>query len=368
MLDFYKLKALVGGYRSAFEGLICQLGRRHPPEASAEFRVIDGAGGDGGIECYWTTRSGAEYGYQAKFHLRSGDIDWRKIDASVEAAMGSHPKLIHMVIAIACDLRDTVPKRRGKSGRDYWNKYRKIWEAAAAKSGRPVVFELWDASKIEDLLVEPRSAGLRAYWFGEIELTKEWFRGAFKRAEIALEERYNPEDHVEVSVETLFGGLLRDSRFRSELNAHVAVIAKELPKERPGLHQDVRVELSTLREVSHALASMREVALEDPTIAFSATAYLDQVVAGRSACSNALVALDARRPKVGSDDSRKRNGENDYFYRAAESAVWQVHSAFDDLEQFLNGRAIAADTLRFALVTGRAEPGSPTYSRSKWTG
>jgi len=64
------------GKDDAFKELTCQLARRHRPGKAGEFRRIHGAGGDGGIECYWTLEDGSEVGYQAKYYLRSGEAGY----------------------------------------------------------------------------------------------------------------------------------------------------------------------------------------------------------------------------------------------------------------------------------------------------
>jgi len=68
MIDFSQLRTDPTAQRGPFEGLICGLARRFPPAASATFNWIAGAGGDGGVEAYWTTVAGEEIGYQAKYH------------------------------------------------------------------------------------------------------------------------------------------------------------------------------------------------------------------------------------------------------------------------------------------------------------
>ena len=232
MLDFTKLRSETGGLRSAFEGLVCQLGRRHPPDGAARFVSIDGSGGDGGIESYWIKTDGSELGYQAKFHLRSGEIDWEKIDKSVSAALASHPRMTEMVVAIACDLTANVPGRKGKSGSEHWDSHLQTWLKLAARDGRSVSFRLWDASTIEDLLTDTKSVGLRSYWLDEIELTTAWFRDTFLKANTALEEKYNPDDHVEIRAELAFGALLSDRRFDDAVQDHIGDISStKLPKD-----------------------------------------------------------------------------------------------------------------------------------------
>ncbi|MHC8365071.1 hypothetical protein ACYZT9_04085 [Pseudomonas sp. ZT5P21] len=48
-MDYRRIRGKDSGQRLAFEELVCQLARREPPAADAEFRRIEGAGGDGGI-------------------------------------------------------------------------------------------------------------------------------------------------------------------------------------------------------------------------------------------------------------------------------------------------------------------------------
>ena len=62
-------------------------------------------------------------------------------------------------------------------------------------------------------------AGLIDYWFGGIELSPAWLKAQADRTIAALEERYHPEDHVDVSVREVFDGLLRTEIFRTALLA-----------------------------------------------------------------------------------------------------------------------------------------------------
>jgi hypothetical protein len=70
-MDYRRIRGMDSGQRLAFEELVCQLARREPPAADAEFRRIEGAGGDGGIEAYWLLSDGSEIGYQAKYYLKA---------------------------------------------------------------------------------------------------------------------------------------------------------------------------------------------------------------------------------------------------------------------------------------------------------
>ena len=102
-IDFTKIRGdMPEGQRGAFEELVCQLARSRAPDPKS-FRRIEGAGGDGGVECIHRIASGDIAGYQAKYYTSAGEIDWQAIDKSVNTALTTYPELVTYVIAIACD-------------------------------------------------------------------------------------------------------------------------------------------------------------------------------------------------------------------------------------------------------------------------
>lgn len=104
MIDFTKIRIYKGSQNSGFEEFICQLARRDIPKKPLEFRRIEGAGGDSGIECYWEKQDNTKIGYQTKFFLKTGEIDWAQIDKSVKQALETNPKLTEYIVALPCDL------------------------------------------------------------------------------------------------------------------------------------------------------------------------------------------------------------------------------------------------------------------------
>lgn len=223
-MDYSRIRGMDSGQRLSFEEMICQLARRESQAASVEFRRIEGAGGDGGIEAYWLLSDGSKIGYQAKFYLRSGDIDWANIDDSVERALQTHPELTTYVVAIPCDLTDKTGKQgRGKTGWEHWNARKAKW-AALIPPGRKVDFVPWTAFELNDRLANPSAEGLRRFWFGDAEFSAQWFSDNVDFAVKSLDERYHPEDHVEVSIERIFKVALRDESVISELKQNIQKI------------------------------------------------------------------------------------------------------------------------------------------------
>lgn len=167
MVDFASVRPHRGSQNNAFEELVVQLARRRPPPDAREFRRIEGAGGDAGVEALWLKSGGSATGIQAKYFLRVRDIDWNQIDKSVATTLRHRPEVDVYQIALACDLTDRRgAKGRGKTGWAAWEERVKRWEADALTLGRTVSFEPITASDLVDWLGQPSAAGLARYWFG----------------------------------------------------------------------------------------------------------------------------------------------------------------------------------------------------------
>ena len=228
MIDFSKIHSFQSGQRLSFEELVCQLARREVFPADAEFRRVEGSGGDGGVESYWLMPNGKKCGYQAKYFLRSADIDWSQIDKSVVQAIVTHKKLERYVVALPCDLTDRTGKKgRGKAGWEHWSAHVQKWQSEAAKIGNiKIQFEPWAQSELLDRLSKPDAAGLRQYWFGDVEFSQDWFKKHVQESITALDERYHPEDHVDVRIQKLFSIITRDQSYISDLSNKLSTITK----------------------------------------------------------------------------------------------------------------------------------------------
>ena len=204
-IDFDRIRSdFPQGQHGAFEELVCQLARRRAPSEDV-FRRIYGAGGDGGIEGWHPEVNGpGKVGYQAKYFLRSESIDWTQLDASVSAALTHHADLRRYVIALPCDLTGPRNVARGKISQGSWATWERSktrWLHWASERKMRVEFVLWTASTLRDRLAQPDAAGLIQYWFNETAFTSAWFEEHLQRAIDGLEERFHPEDHVDVSAQ-----------------------------------------------------------------------------------------------------------------------------------------------------------------------
>ncbi|MER9019784.1 hypothetical protein [Mesorhizobium sp. M0898] len=348
MLDFSRLRSQVDGQRGAFEGLIRHLAQVNPPAGATTFQHIHGAGGDGGIEAYWLKSDRSEYGYQAKFHTKSGDVDWSALDRSIMTAMKSHGKLTHIQVALACDLTDVVPGRKGTSGHERWNTHFSNWSAAAKAIGRTMTFALWGASDIEQLLTRPEARGLREYWFGDVALDAPWFKTQFTRTLAALEERYSPDDHVDVTMQHLFDGLQRSAKWREELRTRLEVLfsarsrdsQKDASESLQALFQSVTEGINAL----NAHAKDIELGSGSP---FPTGDWL-------KLCKDLREATH-RYHKALMNAYKGKNSKNDPEHDR--DAEWKIREAAHALESYLREPTHEADAKRFVIFEGRAGAG-----------
>ena len=193
------------GRRDGFEEFVCQLARKYDDNIEGEFRRIEGSGGDGGVEAYWLLNDGSKIGFQAKYWLRSGGIDWRQIDKSVEQALSTHPELSKYVIAIPCDLTGKSGARdRGKTGWEHWDTHKTKWERIADGKKINVEFIIWPESELIRLATEKLHPGAIRYWFDIELLTPLWFENHAKKSLVNLGMRYQPKINVDTSINEFF--------------------------------------------------------------------------------------------------------------------------------------------------------------------
>lgn len=220
MFDFSSIKSIdAGGPRNSFEELMCQIAQLEKIPGANIFRRVEGAGGDGGLEAYWILENGEKIGYQAKYFLKSGGIDWVQINGSVQEAFNCHPELTKYVIAVACDLTDVTGKR-GTPGWEHWAAWSGKWTNTYKKpSGEPVEFEIWTASEISNRLLQSKCAGIVKYFFDKTSLTPIWFRNKLEESLVTLDERFTPNYHVNVGIEMVFQAVSRSEKIFNQFFA-----------------------------------------------------------------------------------------------------------------------------------------------------
>jgi len=246
----------LGGQREAFEELCCQLARKHFPEG-ASFTRLHGAGGDGGVECFSDLPDGSRYGWQAKYVF---DVDRliRQLDQSLRTALGIHPTLTRYFVCFPFD--PTGPTaRRGRSGIEKLEEWRRNLKEEAAANGREIEIELWPASKLRELLLElDVSGGLRLYFFDKTILGNDWFSRHVDQVMANAGPRYTPEPNVETDIYQWFEAFGQTHAHANHFQDHLQRCRKAREKLEEALRRtkaDARVPAwpDDLREKTHSL-------------------------------------------------------------------------------------------------------------------
>lgn len=357
MVDFTTIRSHRGSQNNGFEELVVQLARRRPPLDAKEFRRIEGAGGDAGVEALWLKNDGSSIGIQAKYFLRVRDIDWAQIDKSVAATLEHRPEVNVYQVAIACDLTDKRGvKGRGRTGWEAWDEHVKRWEATAQVLGRKVSFEPITASDLTDWLGQPSASGLARYWFGTDMLSLPWFYDHIRIASTDLGERYTPDHHVDVAASLAFDGLARNATLRARLLRAVEATWKHrVGPSSALLTDDVR---EAVERADHALKQVHAIA---DAIGAPATTQWDvqQWLSDVRAAEQLLDRLDEelRKQSRAAEGSEAKSRPNLDHQRYLLHSVRKVGEAISGLAHLLSSVAFSADASRVLLVTGEAGTG-----------
>lgn len=357
MIDFTSIRPHRGSQNNGFEELVVQLARRHPPSNAKEFRRIEGAGGDAGVEALWLKNDGSSIGIQAKYFLRVRDIDWGQIDKSVAAALRHHSEVCVYQIAIACDLTDKYGANgRGRSGWAAWEDRVKRWEADALALGRKISFELITASNLIDWLGQPSAAGLARYWFGTDVLGPRWFANQVRIASADLGERYTPDHHVEVTASLAFGGLARTASFRARLLAAIeATWRYRFGSSSATLADNVReaaCRADTALTQVHAIA---DVIGAPASVHWNFEYWLSDVRAAKQLLDRLSEEVRQQERIIQQNGAKQRSNPDLHGY--LKYSIRETEDALSNLVSLFGSAALRADACRVLLVTGKAGAG-----------
>lgn len=230
MLDFSKINIDNSDPKEAFEELVCQLAKRdiYRDNINNQFVRIHGSGGDGGVESYYQTELG-KVAYQAKYFLKSGDIDWSQIKKSVNTAIKVHKDLKKYIIAIPCNLTNKTA-RGTNNGYNDWETSLKAWQKEANANNMDVEFILWDETEIISRISNENAQGLKSFFFGVNEFTHSIVKKKVEETIKALGERYNPIDHVKLEVQELIEGVVRSETFINKIESLKNIQIKKIGK------------------------------------------------------------------------------------------------------------------------------------------
>lgn len=203
----------------AFEELLCQLVKKEDIPNKKEFIKVGNP--DGGVECYVILDNYDEIGFQAKWFLSTPqDTQWNQVEHSFKTALKTHPKMVTYYVSIAQDRADPrIPNR--SSFMEKWDEKVKKWKKFAKDTyNRDIKLEYWGSSELITRLGKDKNVGLKSFFFGDIDLSDDWFENQNQLAIADLDKRYTPEINVELmDILENFDALSRNERFKYKIDS-----------------------------------------------------------------------------------------------------------------------------------------------------
>lgn len=197
-------------------------------ENKQSFVVVNGAGGDGGVESYAVLKSGKEIGVQAKWFPDSITASqFNQIKESILTAIEVHPQLIKYIVCIPRDLSNT---KKGKDGKIVKDTEYSRWEKVVTdiKNKYPEIkVILWGDYDLQCQLQYAEAAGIRRYWFEKEEITKNALQNSFDKQKSGwLDQRYIPVLHNQGTIHKEILSFLGSSEECSHLLKELEAIRK----------------------------------------------------------------------------------------------------------------------------------------------
>lgn len=224
MIDWSKLKSYHNTKNRSFEELCYQIAKGCYGHKGS-FTPIDDSGGGDGVEFYMTSPNGEQCGWQAKFYypgMRLSDSNRKaSIINSLKVACKNHP---HMKKWILCTptkftsgeqswLEDTLPK--------------------SIPTNMKLEIKHWGDSDFNMWLSEPRFRGKKNYFFGDLELTIDWFDTQLKKQ--IIQNKFIDVLHTETNVDATIHNILGDQTSIQSIDESLTFVRGKLDEFRQAI-------------------------------------------------------------------------------------------------------------------------------------
>lgn len=210
LINWQKLKPYDRDQYRSFEEFCYQIATTLY-ETEGRFTSIDDSGGGDGVEFYLTLPNGDQWGWQAKFYypdMRLTGSRRMNIKDSLQRACELHPSLKRWFLC--------TPGNRTSDEQTWFDerlRTAKHKSRPVIPKEHPVQLDNWTESDFIGWMSEERFAGIRRNFFGELELTREWFRRQFEKQIEGVGDKFIPSLHTETESEKRVHQLLGDERF-----------------------------------------------------------------------------------------------------------------------------------------------------------
>ena len=233
-MEIAKLNNYNSSPDEAFEALSVQLFQRYLYRSLAGtvsyFSVVNGAGGDGGVEAYGIIGNGQIIGVQAKYFtssLTSSQI--KQIEHSIRTAKDVRNNLTHYIV---CLPRKKHSEKKGRDGKliKLSEEKKVLTMAAKVKADlKDLEIEFWFEDRLLLELAEPGNEGIKRFWFDKEEISLDTLVTRFELAKAGwLNERYVPDLHQAGKIAGIIDEMLFTDNYIAEEISSISGTKKEV--------------------------------------------------------------------------------------------------------------------------------------------
>ncbi|MUP38993.1 NACHT domain-containing protein [Labilibaculum euxinus] len=233
-MNWSKFLTYSNNYQTAFETLCNQLFerylRRNYNSKLDAFRVINGSGGDGGIEAYGKLNTDDIIAVQAKwFPTTMSDNQLSQIDKSITTALKLRPQIKEYIICIPHNVNSLKIGRGNKPIKNHEeNKINQLINKFSISHSN-LKLTWWFDNEILTELQQKENDGILKFWFHHEIITMDYLNNQFNIQKKGwLNERYVPELHGQGMINKEYQKLCFSSEYKKEVLQHIFEIRKEL--------------------------------------------------------------------------------------------------------------------------------------------
>jgi hypothetical protein len=213
--------------QKAFESLCNQLferySRRTYKNDLVQFRVINGAGGDGGIEAYGELKSKEIIAVQAKWFMQSlDDSEINQIRNSIQTAKKLRPLIREYIICIPHNVNSLRIGRGNKPTTNHEeNKINKLIDEIYATYPN-LILTWWFDNELLTEIQQGDNEGVHKYWFDKELFSLDYLSVLFNLQKKGwLNERYISELHGQGVIYKEYQKLCFSNEYRKELLVYI---------------------------------------------------------------------------------------------------------------------------------------------------
>ncbi|WP_298148775.1 hypothetical protein [Flavobacterium sp.] len=224
-----------GSYQNSFEILCNQLFERYLyreyTNSIDEFKVINGAGGDGGIEAYCKLSNGNFIAIQSKWFRQALDSnEIKQIKNSITTALKIRPNIIEYIICIPHKVSSVKIGRGNKPTKNSEDVRIKNFEKEINESFNNIKITWWFEQTILNELQFTENEGVNKYWFEKEVIHSSFLKDKFdlQKTNYWLKERYVGNLHTKGDIQKIIDKQLYSLPFRKKIISNIIELKKKI--------------------------------------------------------------------------------------------------------------------------------------------